>query len=189
MLCNPRRMGLDAQALSLLHAQVYGVHVSRFAGKTAPSEMVVSKQDAGISFQCNPDNAQRLIKLALSELADLQVHFLSCLQRYLQCGRLSACTVNLPQLLLRHTHTIRSSKSAIDCSCCSWSGCTVLLSLCIWSLFDHSIACPQTPVLKKYSPLAQLPKARMLSVSCRCSHAHVLKMPYALRRMGPQPKR
>lgn len=76
MLCNPRRMGLDAQALSLLHAQVYGVHVSRFAGKTAPSEMVVSKQDAGISFQCNPDNAQRLIKLALSELADLQVHFI-----------------------------------------------------------------------------------------------------------------
>lgn len=57
----------------MLHAQVYGVHVSRFAGKTAPSEMVVSKQDASISFQCSPANAQRLVQLALSELADLQV--------------------------------------------------------------------------------------------------------------------
>ena len=92
-------MWLDAQALCLLYAQVYGVHVSRFAGKTAPSEMVVSKQDAGISFQCSPDNAQRLIKLALSELADLQVHLL-CLQRSPQCGLLPACTVSLPQHLL-----------------------------------------------------------------------------------------
>lgn len=54
--------------------QVYGVHVSRFAGKTAPSEMSVSKQDAGISFQCAPHNTQRLTEVALSELADLQVH-------------------------------------------------------------------------------------------------------------------
>ncbi len=53
--------------------QVYGVHVSRFAGKTAPSEMVFSKQDASISFQCSPANAQRLVQLALSQLADLQV--------------------------------------------------------------------------------------------------------------------
>ena len=52
------------------------MHVSRFAGKTAPSEMEVSKQDASISFQCAPANAQRLVQLALSELADLQVaHF------------------------------------------------------------------------------------------------------------------
>lgn len=58
----------------LLHAQVYGVHVSRFAGKSAPSEMAVSKQDASISFQCAPANAQRLVQLALSELADLQVN-------------------------------------------------------------------------------------------------------------------
>ena len=54
------------------HVQVYGVHVSRFAGKTAPSEMAVSKQDAGISFQCSPANARRLIDIALSELSDLQ---------------------------------------------------------------------------------------------------------------------
>ena len=53
--------------------QVYGVHVSRFAGKNAPSEMVMSKQDASISFQCSPANAQRLVQLALSQLADLQV--------------------------------------------------------------------------------------------------------------------
>lgn len=53
--------------------QVYGVHVSRFAGKTAPSEMSVSKQDAGISFQCAPHNTQRLTEVALSELAGLQV--------------------------------------------------------------------------------------------------------------------
>ena len=97
ILCKPGRMWLDAQALNLLYVQVYGVHVSRFAGKTAPSEMVVSKQDAGISFQCNPDNAQRLIKLALSELADLQVHS-PCLQKSPQCSLIFACTVNLPQL-------------------------------------------------------------------------------------------
>ena len=50
------------------------MHVSRFAGKTAPSEMAVSKQDAGISFQCSPANARRLIEIALSELSDLQAH-------------------------------------------------------------------------------------------------------------------
>ena len=55
------------------HAQVYGVSVGRFAGMTAPSEMAVSKQDASISFQCNPANAHRLVQLALSELSDLQV--------------------------------------------------------------------------------------------------------------------
>ena len=50
------------------------MHVSRFAGKNAPSETAVSKQDASISFQCAPANAQRLVQLALSELTDLQVH-------------------------------------------------------------------------------------------------------------------
>ncbi len=60
------------------HAQVYGVHVSRFAGKTAPSEMAVSKQDAGISFQCSPANARRLIEIALSELSDLQARTFAC---------------------------------------------------------------------------------------------------------------
>ena len=60
------------------HAQVYGVHVSRFAGKTAPSEMAVSKQDAGISFQCSPANARRLIEIALSELSDLQAWTFAC---------------------------------------------------------------------------------------------------------------
>lgn len=49
------------------------MHVSRFAGKTAPSEMSMSRQDAGISFQCAPDNAQRLIGLALAQITDLQV--------------------------------------------------------------------------------------------------------------------
>ncbi|CAL5222596.1 g4987 [Coccomyxa viridis] len=68
-------MVLENRLMSVMRFQkgdVYGVHVSRFAGKTAPSEMVVSKQDASISFQCSPANAQRLVQLALSQLADLQ---------------------------------------------------------------------------------------------------------------------